>query len=146
SSDPTAYDVDGKAALFPTPKNKRGVDAAESKVVAHHKLMSHGSSLAPDVIQFGAVLIDVVEIESGGVPVVIHHMDRGPGFDGAASAESVPDVGLQRTDRHATTKHRLGGGTLGDVSPVGGRAVGIDVTDCRRLEFGVAKGPFHTDL
>src|SRR4051812_13846714 len=95
-------------------ENKRGVDAAEGEVVRHDILGFQFARAVHDVIEIGAAWIDVGKIQRGRDPIVAHHLDGHPGFEGAACAERVAEITFQGRNGHPPSEDIAGRGRFGD--------------------------------
>src|SRR4051794_30572419 len=75
---------------------QRRVDAAERKVVVHGQADVELAPVAEHVIEIAAAIVHRLEIARGREPAAMHHLDRRPTLERAASAERVAEVALER--------------------------------------------------
>jgi len=65
---------------LPAFKDQRGIDPTEGEVIAHDDIGAQLASSTYEVIELGAVRVDIVQIGSAVEPTVMHHFYTGPGF------------------------------------------------------------------
>src|SRR3954471_8852776 len=62
----------------PAPEHQRSVHATEGEVIAHDMICLNLTSATYDVVELAAMRIEIVEIQCGREPAVLHHLDAEP--------------------------------------------------------------------
>ena len=73
-----------RSVLTPTFEYQRRIDAAKCKVVGHAKLIRK-HFVGSEIVQFATALVHVLKVDGGSIPVVVHHFDTEPGFEGSTA-------------------------------------------------------------
>src|SRR5437016_2867295 len=126
-------------------EQQRRVDAAKSEVVRSKVFNSYSARLAHYVIKFGAARVDVGQVGGWRHPPISHHCDRQPRLDGPTCAEGMPEVPLQRMERHLPPVHVSGCPCLGDVARFGRSAVATNEADVVCGQVRVLQCTSHDD-
>ena len=109
------------------PEDQGSVDSAKGKIVGHSYFTTHLTAIPGNIVDWRTLSSDFCEVECGVKPAIIHHIDGGEGFSGAAGSQSMASVALQRTERDLVSQHSERGLALCDIAKFSSGSVGTDI-------------------
>src|SRR5712671_3150666 len=98
---------------------QRSIHAAEREIVVHDEFALQRAAgfgaIGVNIVELAAALVQIAQIQGGHEPIVTHHFNGEPAFDGAARAERMSQMTFWRADRNAAAEEPLRGLRLGNI-------------------------------
>src|SRR5262245_6143540 len=127
-------------------EDQRCVDAAKSEVVRHDVIDLDSAGLVHDVVESRASIVHHGEVDGGNEKVVAHHSNGEPSLDGAAGAERMAEVTLERVQGRRGAEHGVGRPSFLDIAPLGRGTMSTDETNRTRIEASVVESEAERDF
>ena len=128
-------------------EHERGVVTAQPVVAGHRRVQAHVAGAADDVVDAGAVGIEVGQVDGRGDPAVGDRQRGQDGFDRAGRPEAVSVHGLRRRDggagRVGVAEDATNRRDLRRVAGAARPAVCVDVADGLDVDARIEDGGAH---